>query len=137
MDSPTGTHKDLPTQGDSSVPATTVAFQGELGAFGDEAVRAYFGKGQGLHAEPVPYRSFADVFHAVAAGEVNYGLVPVENSQAGSITETYDLLRQHDLFVIGEYGHPVNHCLVRRSVISSASSRILRHWRNVTSICVA
>jgi len=112
MDSPTDTHKDLPMQGDSSVPATTVAFQGELGAFGDEAVRAYFGKEQGLHAEPVPYRSFADVFHAVAAGEVNYGLVPVENSQAGSITETYDLLRQHDLFVIGEYGHPVNHCLL-------------------------
>lgn len=118
----TSTHmdssRDLPTQGDSSIeaqavtPATAVAFQGEPGAFGDEAVRAYFGKEQGLHAEPVPYRSFADVFHAVAAGEVNYGLVPVENSQAGSITETYDLLRQHDLFVIGEYGHPVNLCLL-------------------------
>ena len=85
-----------------------VAFQGERGAFSDEAVRAYFGQ----QAEPLPYRSFADVFRAVAAGEVDYGLVPVENSQAGSINDVYDLLRQHDLFVIGEISHPVNHCLL-------------------------
>ncbi len=88
--------------------ATSVAFQGERGAFGDEATRTYFG----AQAEPVPCRSFADVFRAVAAGEVDYGLVPVENSQAGSINDVYDLLRQHDLFVIGEIGHPVNHCLL-------------------------
>src|SRR5438270_977726 len=85
-----------------------VAFQGERGAFSDEAVRAYFGQ----QAEPLPYRSFSDVFRAVAAGEVDYGLVPVENSQAGSINDVYDLLRQHDLFVIGEISHPVNHCLL-------------------------
>ncbi|GER82098.1 MAG: prephenate dehydratase [Thermogemmatispora sp.] len=85
-----------------------VAFQGERGAFGDEAVRAYFGP----VSEPQPYRSFADVFHAVAAGAVDYGLVPVENSQAGSINEVYDLLRQYDLFVIGEISLPVNHCLL-------------------------
>jgi len=88
--------------------ATTVAFQGERGAFSDEAVKAYFGK----EAEPVPCRNFADVFRAVASGEVEYGLVPVENSQAGSINDVYDLLRQHDLFVIGEISHPVNHCLL-------------------------
>jgi prephenate dehydratase len=86
----------------------TVAFQGERGAFSDEAVRIYFGK----EAEPFPCRSFTEVFRAVAAGEVEYGLVPVENSQAGSINDVYDLLRQHDLFVIGEISHPVNHCLL-------------------------
>jgi prephenate dehydratase len=85
-----------------------VAFQGERGAFSDEAVRIYFGK----EAEPFPCRSFTEVFRAVAAGEVEYGLVPVENSQAGSINDVYDLLRQHDLFVIGEISHPVNHCLL-------------------------
>ncbi len=85
-----------------------VAFQGERGAFGDEAVRAYFG----AQATPLPFRSFADVFRVVATGEVEHGLVPVENSQAGSINEVYDLLRQHDLFVVGEIGHPVNHCLL-------------------------
>src|SRR5207237_2184647 len=85
-----------------------VAFQGERGAFSDEAVRRYFGK----QAEPFPCRSFSEVFRAVATGEVEYGLVPVENSQAGSINDVYDLLRQHDLFVIGEISHPVNHCLL-------------------------
>jgi prephenate dehydratase len=86
----------------------TAAFQGERGAFGDEAVRAHFGD----EIEPFPCRTFADVFRAVASGEVDYGLVPVENSQAGSINEVYDLLRQHDLFVIGEISHPVNQCLL-------------------------
>lgn len=95
-----------------AVPTTTVAFQGERGAFGEEAVIDYFKKDAQIVPEPVPYRTFSEVFRAVAAGEVAYGLVPVENSQAGSITEVYDLLRQHDLFVIGEIGHPVNHCLL-------------------------
>jgi prephenate dehydratase len=90
------------------MPPTTVAFQGERGAFGDEAVRAYFGR----EAEPRPCRGFADVFRAVSTGDVDFGLVPVENSQAGSINEVYDLLRQHDLFVTGEISHPVNHCLL-------------------------
>ena len=89
-----------------------VAFQGELGAFGDEAVRVHFSTQSQRPPESIPYRAFADVFHAVAAGDVDYGLVPVENSQAGSINDVYDLLRQHDLFVIGEIGHPVNHCLL-------------------------
>ena len=88
--------------------AINVAFQGERGAFGDEAVKTFFGS----HAQPNPYRGFADVFRAVARGEVDAGLVPVENSQAGSINEVYDLLRQYDLFAIGEIGHPVNHCLL-------------------------
>ena len=57
----------------------TIAFQGERGAFGDEAVQRYFGKNEGEQAEPVPCRTFADVFRAVAIGEVDNGLVPVEN----------------------------------------------------------
>jgi prephenate dehydratase/chorismate mutase/prephenate dehydratase len=93
-----------------------VAFQGERGAFGDEAARTYFGQREARGAKravnPVPCKTFADVFRAVASGEVDYGLVPVENSQAGSINDTYDLLRQHDLFVVGEISHEVNQCLL-------------------------
>src|SRR2546423_15138374 len=85
-----------------------IAFQGERGAFSDEAVRAYFGQ----QAEPLPYRSFADVFRAVAAGEVDYGLVPVENSQAGSIYEVYRFFRQQDPFLIGGISDPFNHCFL-------------------------
>jgi prephenate dehydratase len=114
-DQRTYTDNQSPSSGAPTLPAITVAFQGERGAFGDEAVCAYFTEETGQwrgRPEPVPYRGFADVFRAVAAGEVDYGLVPVENSQAGSINDVYDLLRQHDLFVIGEISHPVNHCLL-------------------------
>jgi len=85
-----------------------VAFQGELGAYGDEAVRARFGPS----VEPYPCKSFQDLFEAVASGKVDYGLAPVENSQAGSINEVYDLLRRYDLYVAGEILHPVNHALM-------------------------
>ena len=109
-------HDSLSPQSPVPTPLR-IAFQGERGAFGDEAVGVYFGKqayaGEtAAKPQPVPYRAFADVFHAVASGEVEFGLVPVENSQAGSINDVYDLLRQHDLFVAGEIGHPVNHCLL-------------------------
>jgi prephenate dehydratase len=104
--------KDRVTETPVDAESIRVAFQGELGAFGDEAVRVYFGTQFQKHPEPIPLRQFTDVFRAVAAGDVDYGLVPVENSQAGSINDVYDLLRQHDLFVIGEIGHPVNHCLL-------------------------
>jgi prephenate dehydratase len=106
------TNNDRAAETPVDARSVRVAFQGELGAFGDEAVRVYFGAQSQRPPEPIPYRAFADVFHAVAAGDVDYGLVPVENSQAGSINDVYDLLRQHDLFVIGEIGHPVNHCLL-------------------------
>jgi prephenate dehydratase len=111
---PSSTNQKSEETSETQLPSRTitVAFQGERGAFGDEAVRAYFKQGEGIATEPVPCRSFADVFRAVASGEVDQGLVPVENSQAGSINDTYDLLRQHDLYVIGEHGHQVNQCLL-------------------------
>jgi len=85
-----------------------IAFQGEPGAYGEEAVLRFFG----AEAEPFPCKSFQDVFTAVSTGQVDAGLVPVENSLAGSINENYDLLRQFDLYVTGEVCHPVDHCLM-------------------------
>ena len=89
-------------------PQARVAYQGEPGAYGEEAVVRYFG----AEALPVPKASFADVFGAVADGETESGLIPIENSQAGSITEVYDLLRHSQLVVTGELCLPVNHCLL-------------------------
>ncbi len=87
---------------------TRVAFQGERGAFGEEAVVQYFGD----EAEPVPCGTFAQVFQAVAGAQVDYGVVPIENSIAGSVHEVYDLLRQYDLFVRGERIIPIELCLL-------------------------
>jgi prephenate dehydratase len=98
------------TNGPSAAEPTPwrVAFQGERGAYGEEAVVRHFGE----NAQPAPQVSFADVFHAVASGEADAGLVPIENSQAGSINEVYDLLRTSRLFVTGETCLPVDHCLL-------------------------
>ncbi len=84
-----------------------VAFQGERGANSEDAIIAYFGT-----TTVLPCRTLADVFAAVESGAARVGLVPVENSMAGSVTETYDLLRVSSLTIAGEFLHPVVHSLV-------------------------
>ncbi len=84
-----------------------VAFQGERGAYSDEAVLALFGE-----VEVLPCASLRAVFEAVAAGQADRGVVPVENSQAGSINETYDLLLAHTLYIVGEIDLRIRHCLL-------------------------
>lgn len=59
----------------------------------------------------MPCRTLPEVFAAVAAGEATEGLVPVENSRAGSIHETYDLLLDNPLFITGEITLRISHCL--------------------------
>jgi prephenate dehydratase len=86
----------------------TVAFQGEMGAYGWEAIRSRFGP----EAIPVPCRTFRETFEAVLSGQADRGLVPVENSQAGSINEVYDLLGSSGLTVAGEICHRVDLCLM-------------------------
>jgi prephenate dehydratase len=85
-----------------------VAFQGELGAFSEEAVLTYF-RG---NAQPLPQRTFADVTSAVREQEAEYGLLPIENTTVGAVTGAYDLLDQPDVHIIGEVICPVRHCLL-------------------------
>ena len=84
-----------------------VAFQGEPGAYSEEAGHGYFDA-----PEMVPYESFEAVFAAVASGACQYGLIPIENSLAGSIHQNYDLLMQQALHIVGEYFLRVRHCLI-------------------------
>jgi len=84
-----------------------VAFQGERGAFSEDAVISFFGE-----AELFPRRYIADVFEAVLGNDVEFGVVPVENSQAGSINDTYDLLLSYPLNIYGEIHLRISHCLM-------------------------
>jgi prephenate dehydratase len=84
-----------------------VAFQGERGAFSEDAVISFFGE-----AELFPRRYIADVFEAVLVDAVEFGVVPVENSQAGSINDTYDLLLSYPLDICGEIHLRISHCLM-------------------------
>jgi len=86
-----------------------IAFQGERGAYSEMATLNYFH----FEVETLPQRSFQDVFDAVLEGKVEYGIVPLENSLAGSIHENYDLfLRYPDIKIVGETKLRIVHSLI-------------------------
>ena len=88
----------------------SVAFQGERGAYSEIALKRYF---QNATVTPQANRSFRGVFEAVLDGSVDYGIVPVENSLAGSVHENYDLLLQFpDLRIAGETSIRIIHSLI-------------------------
>ncbi len=87
---------------------STVAFQGEFGAYSEEAASLFFGPAARLR----PCETLEDVFQSVEKDEVQYGLVPVENSLEGSIPRTYDLLLDSRLKVCGETQLRIVHCLI-------------------------
>ena len=86
----------------------TVAFQGERGAYSENAVYQFFGS----TAEAKPCRDFRDVFESVKKQEAQAGVVPVENSIEGSVNQNYDLFFTYDLKVCGEVIVKVAHCLI-------------------------
>jgi prephenate dehydratase len=73
-------------------------FMGRVGSFSHKACRQYFG--DSVEARPLP--TFHAIFEAIKAGQIDYGVIPLENSLSGSIHENYDLLREYDLQLIGE-----------------------------------
>lgn len=89
-------------------PAPRVAFQGEPGAYSEAAALEHFGPS----IITLPCESFEAVFAAVEAGEVDCGLIAIENSLAGSIHRNYDLLLQNQLWITGEHYLRVRHCLI-------------------------
>lgn len=83
-----------------------IGFQGEHGAYGEIAIERL-----DPQAVAIPCMQFADVFDGVRSGTFDQGVVPVENSLAGSVTIVNDLLISSDLHIIGEILLPVHHCL--------------------------
>lgn len=85
-----------------------VAFQGERGAFSEEAARRFFGRDVVVD----PCETFADAFARVASGESHAAMLPIENSLSGSINEVVDLLLEYRLPAVGEVFLPVEQCLM-------------------------
>lgn len=84
-----------------------IVCQGCAGAYSDEAAHALFPAMQDAAFVP----EFTDVVRAVTAGEADYGLLPVENSTAGSVHEVYDLLMSQQVAIVGAVSLSVRHCL--------------------------
>jgi len=84
-----------------------VAFQGEPGAYSEQAALALY-----PDSEPHACETFDLVFAGVESGQYGRGVVPVENSLAGSIHRNYDLLLQHKLHIVAEHNLRISHCLI-------------------------
>ena len=93
-----------------------VAFQGELGAYSELAARAFFGR----QIEVCPAPTFEAIFEAAQNEDCTHGILPIENSLAGSVHENYDLLLEHDLSIVGEIKLRIAHHL-----IANASARLV------------
>ena len=106
---------------------TSVAYQGEPGAFGEEAVIGYFGA-DGV--TPMPMSTFSAVCTAVEDGSVDAGVLPLENSLAGTVGDALDALADGSLSVVGELLLPIRHQLL---VLSGARLekliRVSSHWQ--------
>lgn len=89
-----------------------VAFQGVQGAYSESALHKYFAEGS-VPVESVPKPTFDDIFEAVLDGSVEYGIIPMENSLAGTVTRNFDLLIRHpDIEIIGEQQLRIQHNLI-------------------------
>lgn len=85
-----------------------VVYQGEPGAYSEEACAGYFGPK--VDSRGLPW--FGDVFLALQGGEADYAVLPIENSSTGSIRQVYDLLAQYAYHIVGEWQVKVEHCLM-------------------------
>jgi prephenate dehydratase len=106
--------------------AKLIAFQGEPGAFSHAASHALFPKG-----DAVPCTTFEDTIQAVKSGRADFGVVPVENSLYGRITDIYHLLPESGLYITAE------HFLRVEMNLLGLKGTTLRDIRSVQSLSVA
>ena len=84
-----------------------IAFQGANGAHSNLACLKFYPEMQAQ-----AFDSFYDVFKAVENNEAKYGMIPLENSYAGRVSEIHDLLQKHDVSIVAEHFFPITHNLV-------------------------
>lgn len=88
--------------------AQLIAFQGEPGAYSEQAIHEYLGQ----HVATRPCRTFNGIFESIHHGRASHGMLPVENSLAGMVAPAYDLLTDHDLRVQAEVIVKIEHYLM-------------------------
>ena len=113
-------------------PAMIVAFQGELGAYSEEAVRRTFPS-----AELQPTATFEDIFAAVEDGAADRAVVPIENTVFGSVHVNYDHLQAHDVEIVGEVHLRIRHHLLAPAGASLQTLRTVRSHPQALGQCRA
>jgi len=91
--------------------ALRVSYLGTEGSYSHQAAARHFGA-RGEDVSLLPARGFEVLVQTVVHEETDYGVLPIENTTAGSINEVYDLLRRYDVLLVGEEVLPIDHCLI-------------------------
>ncbi|MBW2717254.1 MAG: hypothetical protein JRD94_01505 [Deltaproteobacteria bacterium] len=99
-----------------------VGYQGTEGAYSQLAAKHHFAWAR-AQLRCVGYHSFREMLEAVKAGEVDVAVLPIENSIAGSINDSYDLLADAGLSLVGEEFQPIAHCLIGAADVPVADIR--------------
>ncbi|ONI48119.1 chorismate mutase [Candidatus Epulonipiscioides saccharophilum] len=85
-----------------------IGYQGVPGSYSEQALIQLFGL---VHPTKY-YKEFEDVFIGLEIDEIKYGVLPIENSTTGSITQNYDLLRKYGYYITAETGVKIEHNLL-------------------------
>lgn len=93
----------------TSLESVRAGYSGIPGSFGESALVQYFGE---LSETSHNYPTFSAVCDAILCEEIEYGILPVENTTTGAIKEVYDLIREKDLYITGEVCLPIVHNLI-------------------------
>ncbi len=91
------------------IPVPRVGYQGVEGSFGEQAAREYFGASV---SQIRNYKEFDDVLTALEKEEIDYGVLPIENSTAGDVLEVADIITMRSLYIVGEHIIRVRHNLL-------------------------
>lgn len=101
----------------------SVACFGKSGSYAHQAAKKVF-----KNSNPKLYDRFQDVFSAIQNNEAEFGVIPIENSSAGSVTDVYDLMLQYRFYIVSAVDLPVNHCLaVKKGVKLSDIKKVYSH----------
>lgn len=111
---------------DEDLHEATVAYLGGPGSYSHIAAQKIFERRR-ASVVPSPKRDFISIFRAVETGEVDYGVIPIENTTTGSINEVYDLLLAGRTQIAGEFMLKVDHCLIGRSTGLGRVTRVFGH----------
>ena len=95
-----------------------VSFQGERGAYSEAASISFFGN----EIDAVPCSTFADALKNTENGSSDYTVLPIENSLAGSVGESNDLLLSTKLHVVGEVYHRIHHCFIGTGLLEDVNT---------------
>ncbi|HWU85499.1 MAG TPA: chorismate mutase, partial [Rhodocyclaceae bacterium] len=104
-----------------------IAYLGPAGTYTESAAQKHFGSAPTLN----PLASIDDVFRAVESGNVDYGVIPVENSTEGAVGRSLDLLLNTSLKICGEVHLPIHHNLMSKAATAAEVTKVYAHAQSL------